>query len=126
MSETPETHILVIDDSADIQVLLRLFLEAKGHAIVCRSNGMEALALLLSGQPLPDLIMVDLRMPVMDGYTFLTRKAEEPILKGIPTILTIRMPFNRAIKTAPRRFSSQDAHQPRCSRRAKKRDKLQK
>lgn len=80
-------RILVIDDCPDIQWLLRTLLESKGYEVACSSNGAEALSQLDSHDELPDLILVDLRMPVMDGFDFLTSQRATPRLRDIPTVV---------------------------------------
>lgn len=80
-------NILVIDDSLDSQLLLSTLLEAKGHSVFCYSNGREALAWLQSLTILPDVILVDLRMPVMNGFEFLDLQRRISNLKDIPTVV---------------------------------------
>lgn len=80
-------HILIVDDSLDNQTLLKMLLEAKGYNVDCTSNGEEALCLLHSGTKLPDIILLDLRMPVMDGFDFRQLQCEDPSLKHIPVII---------------------------------------
>lgn len=80
-------RILIIDDSIDIQGLLKALLESKGYVAHCTSNGAEALALLESMPVLPDIILVDLRMPTMDGYGFLEHAKQDAKLRNIRTIL---------------------------------------
>lgn len=80
-------YVLIIDDSKDIQRLLRMLLEAKGYHIDCTSNGVEALNLLRSCKKLPDVILLDLQMPVMDGMAFLSEHQKVQELKNIPIVL---------------------------------------
>jgi urea transport system substrate-binding protein len=62
------THVLVIDDDPDMRDVVSQALEAFDHRVTTASNGEEGLAQLEHG--LPDLILLDMRMPVMDGWTF--------------------------------------------------------
>jgi two-component system response regulator VicR len=62
--------ILIVDDSKDNQDLLKLVLVSKGYSVHCASNGQEALVMLFELSILPDLILLDAKMPVMDGYEF--------------------------------------------------------
>jgi len=80
-------RILIIDDCPDIQGLLRTLLESKGYEVSSSSNGAEALSQLNLHSVLPDLILVDLRMPVMDGFDFLTSQRANPRLRDIPTVV---------------------------------------
>ena len=60
------TKILVVDDDPDIRLLLRLELAAEGHTIVEAGDGREALAAL--AQDPPDVMLLDIMMPVLDGW----------------------------------------------------------
>lgn len=63
--------ICIIDDSVDIQNLLKTLLESEGYLVTSAFNGMEGLKLIESSEALPDLILLDIMMPIMDGATFL-------------------------------------------------------
>jgi CheY-like chemotaxis protein/DNA-binding CsgD family transcriptional regulator len=79
--------ILAVDDEPDIRLLLKLNLERDGHSIVSAGNGSEALAAVQ--QTLPDLILLDVMMPEVDGWAVLDQlKAHlgKPI-SDIPVIL---------------------------------------
>lgn len=84
---TNDRNILIIDDSKDMRSLLKVILESKGYEANCSSNGEEALNILKSNAKLPDLILLDLRMPIMDGFEFLKRQRENPKLKDIPVVV---------------------------------------
>ncbi len=68
----PVSKILVVDDHEDIRLLLRIELAADGHQISEASNGEEALA-ALAGDDAPDLMLLDIMMPVLDGWEVLRR-----------------------------------------------------
>jgi CheY-like chemotaxis protein len=76
--------ILVVDDDAGIRQLLLLFLEHKGYSAKPVANGREALDQLHSDQPLPQLILLDLMMPVMDGAAFRQAQQADPRIAAIP------------------------------------------
>lgn len=78
--------ILIIDDDAGIRELLALFLSYKGYTARGVANGAEALA-CLEQPPVPQLILLDLNMPVMDGVTFRHVQQQEAHLSGIPTVV---------------------------------------
>lgn len=78
--------ILIVDDDAGIRELVRIFLAHKGHTAVSVSNGQEALT-YLDRQPLPELILLDLMMPVMDGATFREVQRQQPRLARIPVVV---------------------------------------
>jgi DNA-binding response OmpR family regulator len=80
-------HILVVEDDRVIRQLLCKFLELEGYAVHEAENGKVALHELAIHKK-TDLILLDLRMPVMNGWTFLTLKNELASLSTIPVILT--------------------------------------
>ncbi len=61
--------ILVVEDDPDIVFALVTFLEAEDYSIRTSENGLDALA-LLEKSGMPDLILLDMKMPVMDGWKF--------------------------------------------------------
>jgi DNA-binding response OmpR family regulator len=61
-------HVLVVDDDPDIVEVMTLTLEMAGYRVTQASNGLRALRAL--ELELPQLILLDMRMPVMDGWTF--------------------------------------------------------
>lgn len=70
------SRILIVDDHEDIRLLLRLELSADGHQITEAANGEEALAAIEAGPV--DLVLLDIMMPVLDGWEVLRRRAGEP------------------------------------------------
>lgn len=66
-----DKSVIVIDDSRDIQVLLKGLLESEGYEVLTAINGLEALQILKHSKHLPSLILLDLMMPVMDGSSFI-------------------------------------------------------
>jgi len=65
-----EKLVLVIDDDELIRGMVRWALEAAGYAVLEAENGLHALQVISSCQRQPDLILLDLRMPGMDGWAF--------------------------------------------------------
>src|ERR1700741_2927424 len=63
--------ILVVEDQEDARAALSGFLEAKGYIVACAENGLAALDEIKTRKP--RLILLDLAMPVMDGYTFMNQ-----------------------------------------------------
>jgi CheY-like chemotaxis protein len=76
--------ILVVDDDADIRETLTEVLRTAGVQVVTAANGVEALRILRAGLS-PCLVLLDLMMPIMDGYEFLEVQRGDPELMRIPT-----------------------------------------
>ena len=80
--------ILVVDDDADIREVLQEVLVESGHEVMTASNGLEALQILRAGWS-PCMVLLDLMMPVMDGYLFIAERRNDPYLASIPvTVIT--------------------------------------
>jgi len=75
---------LIVDDLKENLFLLESLLKAYGYATVAASNGAEALGLALK-EP-PDIIIADILMPVMDGYTLCREWKKDDVLKNIPFV----------------------------------------
>lgn len=82
----PPASILVVDDSRLNRNLLTESLSQEGYRFFEASHGQEALE-ILSRNPEVDLILLDLMMPVMDGFTFLQWRMDNPEVRGIPVIV---------------------------------------
>jgi len=73
--------ILIVDDKQSVRTMLREYLSAQGFRVVTAENGRKAL--LVAKQELPDLVLLDIMMPEMDGYEFIRlyrREYEAPII----------------------------------------------
>jgi CheY-like chemotaxis protein len=81
-----EHAILVVDDDDDLRDTLQGILEAEGYDVVAAANGRDALDYLRSN-PLPCLVLLDLMMPVMDGWEFLLKKEADPYLASLPVVV---------------------------------------
>jgi CheY-like chemotaxis protein len=84
-------RILVVEDDADIRHALMELLNEEGYQVDGAGNGLEALAALRGG-PRPDLILLDLMMPIMDGWQFRSAQRKDPSLAAIPVVLLTAMP----------------------------------
>ena len=82
MSTTRE--VLVVDDDPDSRTLLTLALSGAGYDVATAQNGQEALRAARSHRP--DVILLDLAMPVMDGFAFRAAQLQDPELAGIPVL----------------------------------------
>jgi two-component system cell cycle response regulator len=79
------TKILSVDDSRTIRIIVGRTFKPFDCQVVEAANGEEGLA--TAAREKPDLIILDVTMPVMDGVTMLTKLKEDPELKGIPVIM---------------------------------------
>jgi CheY-like chemotaxis protein len=80
----PKT-ILIVDDDDDFLAIIAGALEDEGYATVCARNGAAALAYLRSSAPQPCMILLDLTMPVMDGWAFRCEQQRDPSVARICT-----------------------------------------
>lgn len=83
------TKILIVDDDADARESLAVILRAKGHAATCVPNGREALAVVLAD--LPDVVVLDLVMPEMDGPSFLEVVRSYLRIQSLPVVVLTGM-----------------------------------
>lgn len=77
--------VLVVDDDAGIRELLKFRLEKSGFTVVTGTNGQECLD-YLRAEPLPELVLLDVRMPHMDGFDTLETIREE-FTADLPVVL---------------------------------------
>ncbi len=78
---------MVVEDDYAIRETLRELLEDEGYGVVWACNGQEALARLRAGAAAPRLILLDLMMPVMDGWEFRRAQQHDPALSRIPVVV---------------------------------------
>ena len=78
--------VLVVDDDREVSGTLADILEDAGYYVMVAGDGAEALALLRRG-PRPSLVLLDLRMPGMDGFQFQAEKRRDPALEDIPVVV---------------------------------------
>jgi CheY-like chemotaxis protein len=88
-----EKKVLIVEDEFDIASTMELVLEMENHEVRLCSNGQEALSILAS-EALPDLIISDLMMPVMDGYELTKEIRSHKRYDSIPLILSSAAPLN--------------------------------
>lgn len=84
--ESRET-VMVIEDDHDIRVSVRTLLEDEGFRVITVTDGKSALAMLESAREMPCLIILDLMLPVMDGWNFAERLRTRPRLVDIPIVI---------------------------------------
>jgi CheY-like chemotaxis protein len=83
--DEPPCRVLVVEDEAHIRELMTRVLEKEGWSVSTAENGRVALERV--GEALPELIFLDLMMPVMDGFEFLREFRSVEEWRGIPVIV---------------------------------------
>lgn len=78
--------VLIVEDDEAIRETMQLALEMRGYEVVTAGNGKEGMAALRAG-PKPCLILLDLMMPVMDGWGFVGALEHDPKLGRIPVVV---------------------------------------
>jgi CheY-like chemotaxis protein len=87
--------VLIVEDDADLREMMAQLLTMEGFASATASNGREALDYLRHGAR-PDVILLDLMMPVMDGWEFLREQHRDHDLAGLPVIILSALDPHRA------------------------------
>ena len=104
-------RILVIDDSADLALVMRMQLQRAGHEVITADNGRRGLRTFYETRP--DLVVLDIRMPELDGWATLERirdLADVPVL-----IVSGQNPAPEKLETPaarPRRVPAQAGQRP--------------
>lgn len=83
---TKRRTILVVEDDFDIRVLLCNFFESENFDVLSAENGKAALEVLRTTKA-PDLILLDLMMPVMDAMEFRKIQESDPKIAGVPVLV---------------------------------------
>lgn len=87
MTEQPSTtlaRILLVDDEPDVLSLYSIKLSRSGFEVITATNGVDAIT--LAQKELPDIILMDMKMPVMDGVTAQHQLRENPVTASIPVL----------------------------------------
>jgi CheY-like chemotaxis protein len=79
-------EILVADDDPDIREVLALVLESYGYRVSGAADGEQALERLRQGPPI-SLVLLDLMMPIMDGFTLMKKLKADPTLPVVPVVV---------------------------------------
>ncbi len=80
-------RILLVEDDLYIRESVCELLESEGHSVIAAENGARALLVLESMFPLPDLILLDLMMPVKDGFQFRAEQQADTRFAHIPVVV---------------------------------------
>ncbi|MGZ4132120.1 MAG: response regulator [Actinomycetota bacterium] len=78
-------RVLVIDDEPSIRHILRFSLEAHGYEVIVAEDGQRGVA--MARRQHPDVIVLDLMMPVMDGHMVLDALRSDERTEGVPTVV---------------------------------------
>jgi CheY-like chemotaxis protein len=78
--------VLVVDDDTDVRSTVAEILEEEGYDVVPAANGRDALRALLDGTQ-PDVILLDMMMPEMDGWAFRAEQVHHPRIASIPVVI---------------------------------------
>jgi CheY-like chemotaxis protein len=83
---TTSARVLVVEDDHDTRVSLRTLLEDEGFDVTTATNGRDALEALRSASSLPGIVILDLRMPIMDGWRLAEVLKSDPALASLPVV----------------------------------------
>ena len=90
--------VLIVDDDPDVRDMMDAVLTNAGYTVETATNGDEALKLLRSIRP--ELILLDIKMPTMDGAEFRQAQRREPELLRIPTVVMTAAPVEALLDLA--------------------------
>ncbi len=85
LNDGEQRRLMLVDDDPNLILLVRDYLEFRGYEVVTAENGVEALK-LLQNNDVPDLIICDIMMPEMDGYTLVKVIRDDPQTNWIPVL----------------------------------------
>lgn len=91
-------RVLVVEDDEETRESMVALLRAKGYMVACASDGREGLR-ILHEQP-PDVVLLDLNMPHMDGWQFRREQAQDPTVADIPVIVVSAQATPKDIQAA--------------------------
>jgi chemosensory pili system protein ChpA (sensor histidine kinase/response regulator) len=75
----------VVDDSVTVRKVTQRLLQREGYTVMLARDGLDALQVL--EETVPDILLLDIEMPRMDGFELLSRMREQPRLAGIPVVM---------------------------------------
>jgi CheY-like chemotaxis protein len=95
---TEKRKILAVDDESDVLLIIKTALMSEGFEVVTASNGPDALA--LASDHIPDLIILDVMMPEMNGFEVLQHLREGPSTRSVPVIMLTGISDKNKIREA--------------------------
>jgi len=91
--QRPEGPILIVDDNPEVRDALGALLESDGYRVLIASDGREALDLLRRLEVAPSLVILDLMMPLLNGWDFRAEQSRDPRIASIPVIVVSAHPL---------------------------------
>lgn len=91
-------RILIADDEEDIKFVVKFHLESQGYEVITAFDGLDTLALAESEKP--DLILLDVMMPVMNGFEVARKLRDNPLTMDIPVVMLSAAAKGESIKQA--------------------------
>ena len=96
-------HVLIVEDDEDLREMMAQILTLEGFETATAINGRDALEYLRRSDA-PQLILLDLMMPVMDGWEFQRERRRDPILADVPVVVLSALDETRAAGAASHEF----------------------
>jgi CheY-like chemotaxis protein len=96
-------HVLIVEDDEDLREMMAQILTLEGFETATAINGRDALEYLRRSDA-PQLILLDLMMPVMDGWEFQRERSRDPILADVPVVVLSALDETRAAGAASHEF----------------------
>jgi CheY-like chemotaxis protein len=84
---TARPYVLLVEDDLDISESIQAILEEENYQVQCKFNGKEAMEYLMNAEVEPSLILLDVMMPLMNGYQFREAQLKNSRISNIPTII---------------------------------------
>jgi CheY-like chemotaxis protein len=85
--ELASARVLVVEDDTDIRETVAELLVEEGYEVHTAMSGLDALEWLREGEALPDVVLLDLMMPIMDGWTFYDHLQREARWAALPIVV---------------------------------------